>query len=531
MNAMKMTRRAAAHDYTQAGIYHITLHVAEEMGQPLGRVVGDGSAPDGSPDAPRIQLSAVGRMVEHELLHSIHDHYPMITVQDYVVMPDHLHFLVEVQDKILSRYGKTLPLGQVIAGFKKGCNKRFWALAAQPAAETAANTGGQTAGHTENQAANTAGHTAAQNGGGTAAQNGGNTAAQNGGHTAAQNGGHTAAQNGGGTAAQNGGGTAAQNGGGTTAQNDGGTAAQNGGGNGGGKAAGHIGARQAGGNTSGVAAGSVQAGFPGAGALPQPYKTPSSATTGRPPLFAYGYCDVMPVDAAQLATQRQYIKDNPRSRLLRSQNRAWLSPRRGTIGTALTIPALRGYLRRECPPSLATDEALSAIEGRLLVAAGGETATLTATKTATHTGGETAALIACDSYGNTGLLTEHRCLPVVCHRKDKALFAQQKARCLDEAARGTVLVSPRIAKGEQEIIDDCVNHGFPVILIADNGFPDRYHPSMARTDLVSAGRLLLVTPWLYQYRGKNEQVTVPFCKTMNCVAQALCRMKDSWWKE
>ena len=441
MNAMKMTRRAAAHDYTQAGIYHITLHVAEEMGQPLGRVVGDGSAPDGSPDAPRIQLSAVGRMVEYELLHSIHDHYPMITVQDYVVMPDHLHFLVEVQDKILSRYGKTLPLGQVIAGFKKGCNKRFWALAAQPAAAPdSGDTGGQTAAHTAGQAGN-------------------------------------------------------------------------------------------GGNTSGNAAGSVQAGFPGAGALPQPYKTPSSATTGRPPLFAYGYCDVMPVDAAQLATQRQYIKDNPRSRLLRSQNRAWLSPRRGTIGTALTIPALRGYLRRECPPSLATDEALSAIEGRLLVAAGGETATLTATKTATHTGGETAPLIACDSYGNTGLLTEHRCLPVVCHRKDKALFAQQKARCLDEAARGAVLVSPRIAKGEQEIIDDCVNQGFPVILIADNGFPDRYHPSMARTDLVSAGRLLLVTPWQYQYRGKNEQVTVPFCKTMNCVAQALCRMKDSWWKE
>ena len=423
MNAMKMTRRAAAHDYTRAGIYHVTLHVAEEMGQLLGRVVGDGSAPDGSPDAPRIQLSAVGRMVEHELLHSIHDHYPMITVQDYVVMPDHLHFLVEVQDKILSRYGKTLPLGQVIAGFKKGCNKRFWALTDQPAAAPdSGDTGGQTAAHTAGQAGN-------------------------------------------------------------------------------------------GGNTSGNAAGSVQAGSPGA--LPRPNKTPSNGSTGRPPLFAYGYCDVMPVDAAQLATQRQYIKDNPRSRLLRSQNRAWLSPRRGTIGTALTIPALRGYLRRECPPSLATDEALSAIEGRLLVAAGGETA----------------ALIACDSYGNTGLLTEHRCMPVVCHRKDKALFAQQKARCLDEAARGTVLVSPRIAKGEQEIIDDCVNHGFPVILIADNGFPDRYHPSMARTDLVSAGRLLLVTPWLYQYRGKNEQVTVPFCKTMNCVAQALCRMKDSWWKE
>ena len=70
-----------------------------------------------------------------------------------------------------------------------------------------------------------------------------------------------------------------------------------------------------------------------------------------------------------------------------------------------------------------------------------------------------------------------------------------------------------------------------MILIADNGFPDRYHPSAERITLCGGGRLLLITPWQYQYRGKNEQVTVPFCKTMNCVAQALCRMKDSWWKE
>jgi hypothetical protein len=75
-----------------------------------------------------------------------------------------------------------------------------------------------------------------------------------------------------------------------------------------------------------------------------------------------------------------------------------------------------------------------------------------------------------------------------------------------------------------------VNHGFPVITISDNGFPERYHPSTTRLDQCAAGRLLLVTPWQYQYRGKNEQVTIPFCKAMNCVAQALCRQKDDWWK-
>lgn len=115
----------------------------------------------------------------------------------------------------------------------------------------------------------------------------------------------------------------------------------------------------------------------------------------------------MPVDAAQLATQRAYIKGNPRSRLQRMNNRSLLSVCRSAINTALTLSALRGFLKRECMAKHATPDALLAIE--------------------------------------------------------------------------------------------C--------------------------------RLLLVSPWGYQYRGKNEQVTIPFCKAMNCVAQALCRTKDDWWKD
>lgn len=78
--------------------------------------------------------------------------------------------------------------------------------------------------------------------------------------------------------------------------------------------------------------------------------------------------------------------------------------------------------------------------------------------------------------------------------------------------------------------DEAVRRGYPVALVADNGFPDRYHPSAAQLDLCAAGRLLLVTPWSYRYRGRQEAITVPECKTMNCIAQSLCHKKDSWWK-
>lgn len=389
----RMTRRCAAHDYSAPGIYHITIHVAEGCGMPFGQVVGNPSAPDGSPDAPHVALSPIGQMVEHELTHSIPQYYKMIEVQDHIVMPEHIHTIIEVHDPIITQSGKPSTLGQVIAGFKKGCNRRYWEIIGQ-----------------------------------------GNEALR---------------------------------------ENRNGTNQDR----------------------------------------PSPFKVPSSAATGRQPLFAPGYCDVMPLHSGQLATQRAYIKDNPRSRLLRTSNRAWLMPHRGGIDTALTPAALRGYLQRECHPTQATPEALAGIEARLLIA-----------------DSPTQRLIDCDTFGNRALLTEHRCLPVVCHHKDAPRFAEQKARCLEAAAAGAVLISARIAKGEQAIIDALVHDGFPVVLILDNGFPDRYHPSADRLALCTAGRLLLITPWQYHYRPNDEPITRPACKAMNCLAQALCRTKDSWWK-
>ena len=123
-----MTRRSLAHDYTMTGIYHITIRVAEGLGQPLGTVVGSIDAPDGSADAPHTELTTLGRAIEDELLNTLHARYSMVRVMEYVIMPEHLHALIHVTSKIVSSQGKVQPLGQVMAGFKKGCNRRFWEL-------------------------------------------------------------------------------------------------------------------------------------------------------------------------------------------------------------------------------------------------------------------------------------------------------------------------------------------------------------------------------------------------------------------
>ena len=477
-NYHSMQRRMATHNYTLPGIYHITLHVAEGMGQPLGLVEGSLEQPDGTPSGPHVALTPIGQMVREELLSSITAHYCMINVDTFVIMPEHLHVLLQVTAPIVSSNGRPTHLGQVIAGYKKGCNRRFWAITGQDiSAGEPLNTRNAL--------------------------------------------------------------------------------------------------RVPSGSPAGI---SSPAGFSSPAGINSPAgisspaginspsgnekRVPSYGTTARPPLFAAGYCDVQPITAEQLETQRAYIHGNPRSRLLRTSQRATLMPCRGAFVTALTPAALRKYLQSVCLPQHATPEALAAIEQRLLLTASAPTGTpapsaspatsapsaspaTSAPSASPATSAPSASpairvpsgspagistpFVTLDTYGNRQLLNS-RLLPVVCHYKDKGRFAQQKARCLEEAAHGAVLVSARIAPGEQEIMNEAVNHGFPVLTISDNGFPERYHPSAERIDRCAAGQLLIVTPWQYQYRGKNEQVTIPFCKAMNCVAQAICRLKDDWWK-
>ena len=431
-----MTRRSNAHDYTRTGIYHITMHVAEGMGQPFGRVVGRTDAADGSADAPHTELTALGLAIEDELLTAIHARYSMVRVMEHVIMPEHLHALIHVTDKIVSSHGKILPLGQVIAGFKKGCNRRYWELTGQSDCN---GWGGETATHT------------------------------------------------------------------ATAE----------GGDGGGETATHTATA----GTSATGAGSVGCGFPVGG-----YKVPSAASSGRKVLFAPGFCDVMPVDDEQLDTQRAYIRNNPRSRLLRTSNREWLQPRRGGIDTALSLTALYGYLQRECASWQCTGDAMIRMASRLLLE--DEKGERLDNDLLSKKGKQ---MIGCDTYGNRQILGG-RLLPVVCHRKDERIRSRQLARCMEEAERGAVLVSPRIHKGEQQIMDEAMSRGYAVVQIADNGFPDVYHPSTERIERCSEGRLLIVTPWKYHYRHNDESISVLECKTMNCVAQAICRTRDDWWK-
>ena len=412
-----MKRRSPGNNYRDPGFYHITINVYDRKEQSLGRIVGDVQYPDGHPNVPRVDLTAIGKMVEYELLHSITHHYPVIEIQDYVVMPEHMHFIINVKNSLISKNGRQTHLGQVIAGFKEGCNRRYWEIigkgevAAKPQPTTNALNPQPTANALNPQLTTNA--------------------------------------------------------------------------------------------TSPSVAGGFATSAPVFGA-----KKPRFAS-GRSPLFSSGYVDVIPLKPGQLETQRAYIHANPRNRLLRMNTPTVLKAQRQTIDTLVTPNALRGYLIREHALQDNDIEQWQAIVERLLIENN-------------H--------IVCDSYGNLQLL-DHPLLPVVCHRKDKQSIAQQKQASLTAAANGAILVSARIAKSEQDIIDDAIAQEYPIILIKDNGFPEIYHPSEARLQQCIDNRLLLLTPWNYHYRSTNEGITVAQCKTMNCIAQAICKTKDDWWKK
>ena len=461
-----MKRRSPGNNYNAPGTYHITLTVHDRKAQSLGVIKGDLQYPDGHPNGPRVELSALGRMVEDELLHSITEHYPVIEIQDYVIMPEHMHFLAVVKHSLISKNGHTTHLGQVIAGFKSGCNRRYWEITGQRDIAAAGATAEGEVAAKPLPTMGAAGPSASGVAGGGAA--------------------------GGGAA---GGGAAGGGAAGGGAAGDGGAASgAAGGGAAGGGAAG-------GGAASGVAGGFV-ASAPEAGAKKLRY------SSGRSPLFSEGYVDVIPLKEGQLETQRAYIHANPRNRLLRQNNPTGLHPQRKVVDTLVTPSALRGYLEREGALSDQDQEAWEALRTRLLI-------------DNSH--------IYCDGYGYAQLL-ERLLLPVVCHRKDLRLFAQHKQQCLDAASQGAILVSARIARGEQDIMDEALRRSFPVILIVDNGFPPIYHPSEARLSLCASNQLLLLSPWAFRYQHNNEEITVAECKAMNCIAQALCHKKDDWWK-
>ena len=112
-----MLRRRVGHDYESRRMYLITMTV-EDRRPLLGRLVGRSDAKVGSPDYPHVELSELGKVVEYEWM-DVTRYHPEVSVVALQIMPDHLHGILFVHEKMPQH------LGHIIKGFKASTNKHY----------------------------------------------------------------------------------------------------------------------------------------------------------------------------------------------------------------------------------------------------------------------------------------------------------------------------------------------------------------------------------------------------------------------
>ena len=125
-----MKRRDDHHDYNERRMYMITIEVTDREAV-LGSVEGDPTAVTGSGQEARCVLSPLGQAVAQEWM-GIPRYYPQVEVRALQVMPDHLHGILFVQERLSTH------LGHIIGGFKTGCNRVLRAMRAAQQERSAA---------------------------------------------------------------------------------------------------------------------------------------------------------------------------------------------------------------------------------------------------------------------------------------------------------------------------------------------------------------------------------------------------------
>lgn len=118
-------RRKRGHDYRAPWKYHVTIIKA--AGCPaFGRLTGDLELRTGNPACVGVALSPLGSLIAQEI-RAINRNIPQVEVYQYVVMPDHIHILLNVKERMEK------PLGYVIGNLTGSVGRKWREIAGDPA--------------------------------------------------------------------------------------------------------------------------------------------------------------------------------------------------------------------------------------------------------------------------------------------------------------------------------------------------------------------------------------------------------------
>ena len=101
--------RLKEYDYRLPGYYYVTIRTADETVCLSG--VGWGSAPG----TARVTLTKAGRIAQEQLV-ALEMRYPYVRIDQYVIMPNHIHAIIEL--KMMQASEKRVDLMAILCAYK-----------------------------------------------------------------------------------------------------------------------------------------------------------------------------------------------------------------------------------------------------------------------------------------------------------------------------------------------------------------------------------------------------------------------------
>ncbi|MBP3284299.1 MAG: transposase [Clostridia bacterium] len=87
--AKRKRNRLKDYDYSQDGAYFITI-CTEDHKCILSQIVGDGVL-----NVPKVELTECGAIIQGQIC-LMEDRYELVKIEKYVIMPNHLHFIIRI---------------------------------------------------------------------------------------------------------------------------------------------------------------------------------------------------------------------------------------------------------------------------------------------------------------------------------------------------------------------------------------------------------------------------------------------------
>jgi len=118
----RKTPRLKNFDYNTVGVYFIMICTKNRRCL-LSRIVGTGVL-----DCPQVELTESGKIAE-KYINQLNGFYEHISVESYVIMPNHIHLLLFIKENGQSRTPVPTRANSVfskfVSTFKRYCNKEY----------------------------------------------------------------------------------------------------------------------------------------------------------------------------------------------------------------------------------------------------------------------------------------------------------------------------------------------------------------------------------------------------------------------